>query len=112
MSKSKDLTGLIERMQDFEERLGISLESVYSVYKNHGDVAFLIVNYDLRSRGGERLLRNICVKLAVYNSAGRLIHEEGRWHSAKAFYGMESQHFEIIMDSPDIARMRLYPITD
>ena len=84
MSKGKDLTKIVERLEALEERLGVSIEAVYAVYTENGS---LIVNYDLHSRDGGQLSTNISIKLAVYDGAGRLIHEEGRWHGEEEFRG-------------------------
>jgi hypothetical protein len=63
---SKDITHLIERLELFEERLGIRLEGLYAEISD--DCRWVTVNGEVHALEGMKLNQNIRIVGAVYDN--------------------------------------------
>lgn len=106
MARKNDLTDLIERVEAFEERLGVRLEGLFA--KVTRDDRF-VINGELHARNGKKLARELKVVGTAYDSRGRVIDVNDRSFFADEFFGFEA--FTMTLSYEDIppARIRVYP---
>ncbi len=108
VAQNKDVSHLIERLEAFEDRLGVRLEGLYaSIQSRHGYVS---VNGELHPREGTQLNHDIEVVVSLYDSAGRVLGVGSERISAASFFGFEafSRMLGPVGDPP-IAKIRIYP---
>lgn len=71
VAQNKDISHLIERLEAFEDRLGVSFEGLYASVLTQID--FLKVNGELHPREGTGLNDDIEVVVSLYDTVGRLL---------------------------------------
>lgn len=103
---AKDLTDLIERVEAFEERLGVRLEGLFA----KADEYEIRVNGEVHARNGNKLSKDITIVVTAHDTAGRVIGVQGRSVFADDFFGFEAftrslEHVEDIQP----AKIRVYP---
>src|ERR1039458_9695112 len=81
-----DVTHLIERLEAFEERMGVRLDGLVAKLEE----GYLTVNFELHSRDGNQIKEDTKVVIAVYDSAGRLIARGTNQSYAAVFFGFEA----------------------
>lgn len=105
---SKDVSHLIERLEAFEDRLGVSLEGLYAAQ----DIEYgqLEVNGELHPREGTELNDDLEIVVTLYDSAGRVIGVTNEYIDSDNFFGFEafSAYFSEVGDPP-VAKIRIYP---
>ncbi len=108
MARNKDVSHLIERLEAFEDRVGVSLEGLYASLDTEGD--WLTVNGEIHPRGGTELDSDIEVVVTLYDSSGRVLRTEEQRLYSDEFFGFEafSQLFDEASDPP-VAKIRVYP---
>ncbi len=108
MAQNKDVSHLIERLEAFEDRLGVSLEGLYASVLSQID--FLQVNGELHPREGTGLDDDIEVVVSLYDTSGRVMGVKTERVRADSFFGFEafSKTFGPMGDLP-IAKIRIYP---
>ena len=62
-----DVTHLIERLEAFEERVGVRLEALFAHIDEYGD---LTVRGEVHPREGATIKENIIVEMGAYDSLG------------------------------------------
>ncbi len=110
-----DLTSRIERLEDHEERHGVSIEGLSAFLKfseDEPDESYLEVCGELHARKGKELSRNLSVIVVAYDSAGRVVglsHDYQARFGRKKFY--EFEPFSIFLSVPThkVAKVRVYP---
>ena len=110
VAQNKDVSHLIERLEAFEDRLGVSLEGLYaSIDGRHG---YVTVNGELHPREGTQLNHDIEVVVSLYDSDGRVLGVQTESIRADSFFGFEafSRMLGPVGDPP-IAKIRIYPKT-
>ncbi len=105
---NKDVSHLIERLEAFEDRVGVSLEGLYASLDTEDD--WLTVNGEIHPRGGTELDSDIDMIVTLYDAAGRVLRTENRHVYSNEFFGFEafSQLFHEASDPP-VAKIRVYP---
>lgn len=109
-----DVTSKIERLEVFEERLGVRIESLSAFLTDYRDDN-LNFNNDVRVRGelqareGTELQQDVDLVMAVYDSSGRVIATSSNSYYAGEFFGLET--FELTVEIPmnQVAKIRVYP---
>ena len=105
----KDASNLIERLELFEERLGVRLERV-SAELRRGHV---FVMGELHVTEGMTLDKDIWLIATFYDSEGRILDTQEMIYMKQKFYGFEV--FKILSGELDsaqlsnIAKIRVYP---
>jgi hypothetical protein len=84
---SKDITHLIERLELFEERLGIRLEGLYAEISD--DCQWVTVNGEVHALEGMKLKQDINIVGAVYDNFGRVIVRNSWQVFKEKFYGFQ-----------------------
>lgn len=118
MSKPEDIpkdvtdTLPIERLELFEERLGVYLDALYILYEvkpyNNQPFNLLIVMGELYAKNGSGLEQDIDLIVTVYNSSGRVIGLESKYFSKSTFFGLEAFRIQVqVYEMP--AKIRIYP---
>lgn len=107
---NRDLTHIIERLEAFEERLGLELRGLYAFLDENG---YLWVNGELASTQKSELDCSICVVCTLYDSDGRVLDNRQYFADDEKFFGFES--FSMSFDPPgkatasQLLKIRIYP---
>jgi hypothetical protein len=103
-----DLTNKIERLEAFEERLGVHLEALYASLNDTS----LNINGELHVNSGTTLETNLKIDCAVYDGLGRILASDSNYIITENFYGFEVFNFSIYeksLLSNTIAKIRVFP---
>ena len=108
VAQNKDVSHLIERLEAFEDRLGVSFEGLYASVLT--EIDFLEVNGELHPREGTGLDDDIDVVVSLHDNAGRVLGVQTESIRADSFFGFEafSRTFGPI-GNPSIVKIRIYP---
>jgi hypothetical protein len=102
------LLGRVERLEAFEERLGVRLEGLSIRLSAESNQLTLLG--EIYSRNGARLSQNTAVRVTVYDADGRVLDVDGTSFPMDDFHVFSS--FEVWINHLDvskIARLRVYP---
>lgn len=100
-----DVSNLIERVEPFEERLGVRLEGLFA--RNRGK--YVEVNGELYSRGGDELDQDIEIVVTVYDASGRVIAVDDYSYFADEFFGFEPFSILARVEGMQPAKIRVHP---
>lgn len=103
---NKDITDLIERLEAFEDRLGVSLEGLFADLTERG---YIHINGELHLREGTELNQDIEVVATVYDSSGRVLDVQDAGFYADSFFGFEAFSLFMEVGNRRPARIRVYP---
>lgn len=111
MSKTKDITDLIERMEPFEQRLGVTIQGLYaSLSDPDSDGDYTVgINGELHTTNGLELDESLQLVAAVYDSQGRVIHTDESYFSSDSFHMFETFSSSFYVKGIRPAKIRLYP---
>ncbi|MCE7980376.1 MAG: hypothetical protein DYG89_04235 [Caldilinea sp. CFX5] len=103
---AKDITNLIERLDTFEERMGVTLEGLFAIVEDNN---FVKINGELHSCDGAEIEQNTQVVVSLHDAAGRVIGTSTTQFNAESFFGFET--FSILLMPPiaPISKIRIYP---
>ena len=106
-----DVTNKLERLEVFEERSGVRLDSLSAFLKDWGDNdnIFLTVSGELQSQVGTELQEDTYLVVAVYDSSGRIIGTDSLGFNSKDFFGLEIFSLCIGLAINDVSKIRIYP---
>lgn len=102
-----DATHLIERLEAFEERVGVRLEALFAHIDEHN---FLRVNGELHPREGATIKQDVVVHVDAYDSSGRLVaNGHGFIPDSDKFFGFAA--FSALVNLPirGLSKIRVYP---
>ncbi len=105
---NNDVSHLIERLEAFEDRLGVSLEGLYA--SQNTQIGSIAVNGELHPLEGTELSRDVDIVVTLYDVTGRVIGTRNEHVRSKNFFGFEAfsaTFFE--PGGPPIAKIRIYP---
>jgi hypothetical protein len=104
MSKILELS--IERLEAFEERLGVKIEGLFAYIDENNCIK---INGELHSNEGTQLKQNIKLMISAHDSSGRIVGTDYSLISAESFFGFEifSEYFQA--QSESVSRVRIYP---
>ena len=100
----KDVTDLLERLEAFEDRLGVRLEAMSAQLDvvDDDEVAYVVIQGELHPKSGTELEQSIELIVAVYDSASRVVAT-----GTKHFYSSDFFGFEIFKISVEIYATKL-----
>ncbi len=104
---NKDFSHLLERLEAFEDRLGVSLEGLY--VSQEPSMGYLIVRGELHLREGTELAGNLRLVVTAYDSAGRVLEVKEQWIASNRFFALEAFSISIRAKAPPVAKIRIYP---
>lgn len=105
-----EITELLERLEAFEDRIGVRLEALYAYYEDRRDEPGRIeihVLGEIHAREGTQLEKAVSIDLGIYDGAGRLVATTGHGIFADTFFGFETFHLECEVMKDQLARLRL-----
>jgi hypothetical protein len=102
----KDVTDLIERLEAFEDRLGVNLEGLFAEVSQDG---YANVNGELHLREGTELERDIEVVATIYDSSGRVLAVDDARFDSDSFFGFEAFSLFMEVGNKKPAKIRVYP---
>jgi len=107
----KDVSNLIERLELFEERLGVRLESLSATITGYATV-YVRVMGELHVHEGMKLKQSTQLVAVIYDDSGRVIANVDNVYFKEKFYGFEV--FQLIFNlgdppPPNMAKIRIYP---
>lgn len=102
---ASDVTKIIDRLEAFEERVGVRLESLFG-YVTDG---YLTVNGVVYPRQGQVIEQDTEVHLDAYDSAGRLVADDEADLWKNGFFGFETFQLGVPLPAGDLASIRVYP---
>lgn len=108
MSRNKDVSHLIERLEAFEDRLDVSLQGLFaSLDTEYGGID---VNGELHPREGTELNQDVEIVATLYDSAGRVTGVTSRYMDSDNFFGFEAFSVRFSeTNEPPVAKIRIYP---
>jgi hypothetical protein len=111
MDSQRDITDIIERLDVFEERAGVSLEALYcSIEGPYMDGTYHIeLNGEMHANAGTQIDVDISLICSVYDAKGRVIETHNDYIGQDSFFGFHTFSFSVITGTGDPARIRVYP---
>lgn len=107
----KDITSLVQRLDAFEERLGVRIEalSAFESKDKYDDDADITIRGELHSVSGTSLEHDIKLEISVYDAEGRIVQTGRDYIDSESFFGFHT--FEISCDVTPGAtkKLRLIP---
>lgn len=107
-----NITSCIERIESFEDKLGISLDALRAVVSDEGDCSGeyrLQITGELMSTSGGELECPLSLVYAVYDDSGSIIDTNDRYFNDDDFMGFEIFDFTTYLESNNIQKIRLFP---
>jgi len=100
----------VERLEAFEERLGITLEGVTAKFYLHEDGGnWMYVLGEVYPIDGTKINKNIEIIATAHDDSGRVLYKSDTRVEAESFYGFEA--FEIVIPNAylQVSKIRVYP---
>ena len=109
-----DCTHLIERLEVFEERMGVRVEALFADWDNEHykpPSSVLSIKGELHPREGSKIQQNTRLVADIYDALTRLVARDERSFYAEEFFGFETFQLKILINVPNLAitKIRLYP---
>ncbi|MBU6401188.1 MAG: hypothetical protein KGS61_12795 [Verrucomicrobia bacterium] len=103
-----DVTQLIERLEAFEERVGVRLEALYAHFDSDGYLN-LTVNGEVHPREGTTIKQDIVVHVGACDTSGRLVAKSETWLMADEFFGFATFQVEEHLPIHELSKIRVCP---
>ncbi len=104
-----DITSRIERLEVFEERLGVTLQSLSAFVQDGGADSILEVCGELQPLNGTELQGDVELVVAAYDSSGRIIGTSSCSYFADEFFGLETFDLTVLLPMNQVTKVRVYP---
>lgn len=105
-----DVTSTIERLEVFEERLGVSLESLSAFVQDvEGMGIYLRVRGEVRTREGTQLKEDCKLEVTVFDASQRIIGTMSYPFYVKNFFGFETFQIQISLPLNQVSKVRIHP---
>ena len=98
----------IERLEAFEERLGVSIEGLFAYIQSN---QYIKINGELHSRNGNEIDQDIQLMISAHNAAGSVLNATTTTIRANSFFGLEIFSQNISPCAGDVSKIRIYPKT-
>ena len=109
---TKDLTSKIERLEAFEDRMGITFKSLSAFMDNDDDDNDYItvdVRGEMHAASGTKINDDVALVIAVYDDSDRVIGtSESRYYSDD-FFGLDTFSESVNISLRNVAKIRIYP---
>jgi hypothetical protein len=112
MAITIDITSRIERLEVFEERSGVRLESLSAFVLEFDSLPiYVTVRGELQARDGTELQQDVELVIAAYDSSGRIVDTRTIYYYKKNFFGLETFDEPMMIPVPvnQLAKVRVYP---
>ncbi len=110
-NEERDVTDLVERLEAFEERLGVYVVGLRAATSASDWANTVSVNGELHPADGTGLEKDIEVFADILDRNGRVIATESQSFEREEFFGFQTLSFQIYLQVPlgQIHKIRLYP---
>lgn len=104
----KSLLKKIERLEAFEERVGVKFENI-SVTVSSSDIIWIYL--EVHPVGGNSIAESLYIECTIYDSDNHIITSKSNILSASSFFGFEVVSFAIQENDivNRINKIRIYP---
>lgn len=111
MSSERDITHLVERVEAFEARCGVTLGGLFATLEgpDHDGDYTVTVNGEVRPAGGDEVENDLQLSLAIYDGAGRVVGKADTYLSAASFFGFETVSLTTYVKGVRPAKLRFFP---
>ena len=106
---TQDVSALLERLEAFEDRLSLRLESLSAYLDIYDDWSNLWVRGELHPKSGVHLVQPVELVVAAYDSASRVVGTTTRHFDTGSFFGFEVFEVLVIIPVTKLSRIRVYP---
>jgi hypothetical protein len=103
---NQDITNVFERLEAFEDRLGVRLEGLYAKIDRSGNVW---VQGELHLREGTELNQDVDLVATYYDPSGRVLDVQTRRFDSSAFFAFEPFKMVANINEDQSAKIRIYP---
>jgi hypothetical protein len=97
----------VERLEAFEERLGVSIEGLFA-YIHYDE--YITINGELHCKEGNELNQDVQLVLSVHNVSGSVLAASTIIISADSFFGLEI-FSQTLSFAGAASKIRIYPKT-
>ena len=107
----KDITDLVQRLDAFEERLGVRIEAMSAFLgevDDDGEVE-VSVRGELHAVSGTKLQDNLELALSVYDADGRVVQTTSDYVYEESFFGFETFDMRCYVSSGLVSKIRIVP---
>lgn len=104
MSENIELS--VERLEAFEERMGVSIEGIFAYIKSNN---WIYINGELHCREGNELNQDIQLVLSVHNVSGSVLSSATKTIKSNSFFGLEVFSESISPCAGVVSKIRIYP---
>jgi hypothetical protein len=104
MSENIELS--VERLEAFEERLGVSIEGLFAYIQSN---EYIKINGELHSREGNEINQDIQLVMSAHNSSGSILNSTTTTIRANSFFGLEIFSQSINPCVGSVSKIRIYP---
>lgn len=108
----KDLTKKIERLDAFEERLGVtfkSLSAFMDIDYEDDDYIAVDVRGEIHAASGTKIKNDVTVVIAAYDESDRVIGTSESCYYADDFFGFDTFSESVNVSVKNVAKIRIYP---
>lgn len=110
MSSVVDLTNNIERLEVFEDRMGVRLEALYCSQERDDDGDYwLSLSGEIHCSEGTQLKSDTSLALAAYDESGRVIKTSATYFMQEEFFGFDVFSFFESLNDSRASRIRVFP---
>lgn len=107
-----DITNKVQRLEAFEERLGVRLEAISafeSVPDDDDDEVDISIRGELHSTNGTNITDHIDLQASFYDAEGRVIETSSDFIQADSFFGFHTFDLSCYLPAGACAKVRLVP---
>jgi len=110
-SNSKDVKRIVERLDAFEEQVGVRLEGVtaFQSKKKHNGEVSVSVRGELHLVKGTSLADDIDVEMIIYDAEGRVVAKDNKFIGSKSFIGFQAFQTSCRVAPELVKKIRLVP---
>lgn len=104
---SQDITSITERLEAFEDRVGLRLEGLYARFDRESEQ--VEVTGEAHATAGMELESSVQLVVSVYDAQGRVISTSSTYVDSDSFFGFEVFDITAFNVSLKPARVRIFP---
>lgn len=104
-----DLTSKIERVEAFEERVGVRFQGMSAFLETDDDYILLQVHGEIHASSGAELMDDVTVVIAVYDQSDRVVGTCTSYYYSESFFGFEAFSESLSLSVKNISKIRVYP---
>lgn len=104
-----DLTSKIERVEAFEERVGVRFQGMSAFLDVDDDYVSLRVHGEIHASSGAELSDDVNVVIAAYDQSDRVVGTETSYYDSESFFGFEAFSETLSLSVKNISKIRIYP---